>query len=261
MLRRQLLTGLMMTVAMIVLVGLIFPLAVTGVSQLVFKDKANGSMVKNADGKVVGSSLIGQSFADKDGNPLPQYLQPRPSKAGDGYDGLASSASNLAPSNAKLIGNVPGVAYDSDGNQIKTNPYATKADPYCVPVPATDKSGNDVTDPHGNPVYEKTATGEYVCDPDTIPERTLAYRALNGLAAAVKVPADAVTASGSGLDPQISLANARLQAPRIAKARGVPVAEVQKVINSHTQARQLGFLGEQTVNVLEVNLALDKLKS
>jgi K+-transporting ATPase ATPase C chain len=77
----------------------------------------------------------------------------------------------------------------------------------------------------------------------------------------VKVPADAVTASGSGLDPQISLANARLQAPRIAKARGVPVAEVQKVINSHTQARQLGFLGEQTVNVLEVNLAFDKLKS
>jgi K+-transporting ATPase ATPase C chain len=103
--------------------------------------------------------------------------------------------------------------------------------------------------------------GKWTCDPDTIPQRTLAYRAFNGLAADVKVPADAVTASASGLDPQISLANARLQAPRIAKARGIALGEVQKVINSHTQARQLGFLGEQTVNVLEVNLAFDKLKS
>lgn len=255
MLRRQLLTGLLMTIAMIVLVGLVFPLAVTGAAQLIMSNKANGSLVK-VNGKVVGSSLIGQNFTDKNGNPLPQYFQPRPSNAGDGYDSLASGGSNLGPSNAKLIGNVPGVNIDT-----KTNPYATKVDPYCVPVQATDKSGNDVTDAQGNPVYEKTANGEYVCDPDTIPQRTLAYRSLNGLAPNVAVPSDAVTASGSGLDPQISLANTRLQAPRVARARNLPLARVQEIINSHTQARQLGFLGEQTVNVLNLNIALDQAKS
>ena len=86
---------------------------------------------------------------------------------------------------------------------------------------ATDKDGNDVTDSAGNPVYEKNKDGSYVCDPNTVPERTLAYRALNGLAADVKVPVDAVTSSASGLDPQISVANARLQAARVAKARNL----------------------------------------
>jgi K+-transporting ATPase ATPase C chain len=260
MMRRQALTGLLMTVVMMVLLGFLYPLAVTAVSQLFMKDKANGSLVK-ANGKVVGSSLLGQNFTDSDGKPLPQYLQPRPSKAGEGYDGLASSASNLAPSNAKLIGNVPGVAYDSDGKQLKHNAYATTEDAYCVPVPATDEDGNDIVDTKGNPVYEKTANGEYACDPDTIPQRTLAYRSFNGLADDVKVPADAVTASGSGLDPHVSLANARLQATRIAEARDVSVKQVQEVIDAHTEARRLGFLGEQTVNVLRVNLALDELKS
>ena len=260
MLRRQALTGLLMTVAMIVLVGLLYPLAVTGVSQVFMKDKANGSLVE-ADGKAVGSSLLGQNFTDADGNRLPQYLQPRPSKAGDGYDGLASSASNLAPSNAKLIGNVPDVAYDSDGNQLKGNPYATAEDPYCVPVQDTDEDGNAVVDADGDPVYEMTDSGEYACDPGTIPQRTLAYRAFNGLADDVKVPADAVTASASGLDPHISLANARLQAARIAETRNLSVDQVRDVIDAHTEGRQWGFLGEQTVNVLRVNLALDQLKS
>src|SRR5262249_37000748 len=150
----------------------------------------------------------------------------------------------------KLIGNVPGVAYDSNGKQLQHNPYATTKDPYCVPVQATDKDGNGVVDAKGNPVYEKTDSGDYACDPDTIPQRTLTYRTFNGLADDVKVPADAVTASGSGLDPHISLANARLQAARIAKARDLSVDQVQRVIDAHTQGRQLGFLGEQTVNVL-----------
>lgn len=260
MLRRQAVTGLLMTVVMFVLLGLLYPLTVTGVSQLFMKDKANGSLVE-ANGNVVGSSLLGQNFTDADGNPLPQYLQPRPSKAGDGYDGLASSASNLAPSNAKLIGNVPGVAYDSSGKQLTRNPYATAEDPYCVPVEATDKDGNVVVDSRGDPVYEKTDGGEYACDPDTIPQRTLAYRAFNDLTADANVPADAVTASGSGLDPHISLANARLQAARIAKARNLSVEQVQRVVEAHTEGRQLGFLGEQTVNVLRVNLALDHLQS
>jgi potassium-transporting ATPase KdpC subunit len=259
MLRRQLLTGLRLTIVMIVLVGLAYPLAVLGVSQVLMKGKANGSLVEG-DGRIVGSSLIGQPFLDQNGDPLPEYFQPRPS-AVDYSAEIASGGSNYGPSNANLIGNVPGVAYDGDGRRLETNPFATSADPYCVPVPATDDQGNDRTDARGTPVYLKTASGEYVCDPDTIPARTLAYRALNGLGADVKVPADAVTASASGLDPQISLANARLQAARVARARRIPLEQVQETVDSQTQARAFGFLGEQTVNVLKVNLALDALKS
>jgi len=241
MLRHQILSGLLMTVAMIVLVGLIYPLAVLGISQVFMKDNANGSLVKNAQGKVVGSSLIGQNFTDKNGNPLPQYFQPRPSAAGDGYDALASAGSNLAPSNAKLIGNVPGVAWGEDNKPITSNPSATAEDPYCVPVAPGE--------PQGTPG----------CDPNTVPQRAIAYRKLNNLPPDAKVPSDAVTASGSGLDPQISLANARLQAARVANARHLPINVVQKAIVDHTQGRQLGVLGEQTVNVLELNLALDRM--
>jgi K+-transporting ATPase ATPase C chain len=256
--RRQLVTGLLMTVVLTVLLGFAYPLVVTGISQLTMSKRANGSLVKE-NGKVVGSSLIGQSFTDKDGNPMPKYFQARPSNSGDGYDALKSGGSNLGPSNPNLIGNVPGIVTGDDGKPITTNVYATKADPYCVPVQATDKDGNDVTDSAGDAVYEKNKDGSYVCDPNTVPERVLAYRALNGLAATVKVPADAVTSSASGLDPQISVANARLQAARVAKARNLTVAQVNSAIAAHTQGRQLGVLGEQTVNVLELNLALDQM--
>ncbi|MDQ1433253.1 MAG: potassium-transporting ATPase KdpC subunit, partial [Actinomycetota bacterium] len=149
--------------------------------------------------------------------------------------------------------------FGDNGKPITKNVYATATDPYCVPVPATDKAGNAVTDTAGNPVYEKMKDGSYVCNPNTVPERTLAYRTLNGLTSNVKVPVDAVTSSGSGLDPQITVANARLQAARVARARKVTVAQVTNLIGAHTQGRQLGVLGEQTVNVLELNLALDKL--
>jgi potassium-transporting ATPase KdpC subunit len=254
MLRRQFVTGLLMTVVLTVLLGLVYPLVVTGISQLTMSKRANGSLV-TANGHVVGSSLIGQSFTDKDGNALVQYFQPRPSAtATTPYNALASGGSNYGPSNPNLIGNVPGVNLPG-----KTNIYATVGDPYCVPVQATDKDGNDISDPAGNPVYEKNKDGSYVCDPDTVPERTMAYRALNGLAAGTLVPADAVTSSASGLDPQISVANARLQAARVAKARGITIARVTADIAAHTQGRQLGVLGEQTVNVLELNLALDRL--
>jgi K+-transporting ATPase ATPase C chain len=258
MLRRQLVTGLLMTVVLTVLLGFVYPLVVTGISQVTMSKRANGSLVR-ANGKVVGSSLIGQNFADKDGNPLARYFQPRPSNAGDGYDAMSSAGSNLGPSNADLIGNVPGVAIGADGKPIKTNIYATPSDPYCVPVPATDTAGNDVTDSAGSPVYEKNKDGSYVCNPNTVPERAMAYRTLNGLAASAKVPADAVTSSASGLDPQISLANARLQAARVATARHLTAAQVAAAIAAHTQGRQLGVLGEQTVNVLELNLALDQM--
>jgi K+-transporting ATPase ATPase C chain len=254
MIRRQLLTALIVMVVMTVTLGFVYPMVVTGISQVAFHGKANDSLVK-VNGKVVGSSLLGQNFTDKDGNPLPQYFQPRPSAAGtNGYDASSSSASNLGPSNPNLIGNIPGVSITG-----ATNIYATPSDPYCVPVQATDKAGNDITDKAGNPVYEKNKDGSYVCDPNTVPERALAYRAFNNLAANTKVPVDAVTASASGLDPDISIANADMQAQRVATARHLPLATVMTQIKAHTDGRSLGFLGEKAVNVLELNLGLDKL--
>jgi len=188
--RRQLLPALRIVLVFTVLLGLAYPLVVTGVAQGLWSDKADGSLVK-VDGKVVGSSLLGQTFTKA------KYFHPRPSAAGDGYDALASSASNLGPTNPTLIDNV-----------------------------------------------KKAAA---------------AYRKENGLPAGFSVPIDAVTSSGSGLDPGISVANARLQAARVADARGLTKAQVAKAIADNTHDRQLGVLGEKYVNVLELNLALDRL--
>lgn len=193
--RRQLVTGLAVTIALLVLTCGVYPMAVWAVGRVAFKHQTNGSFV-SVNGKIVGSKLIGQNFTDKDGSPLPQYFQPRPSAAGkDGYDAMSSSSSNLGPSNPDLL--------------------------------------------------------------KSVADRVAAYREFNGLAADALVPVDAVTASGSGLDPHISIANARLQAARVAKARGVPVAAVQAAIERNTASRQLGVLGEKVVNVLELNLDLD----
>jgi K+-transporting ATPase ATPase C chain len=256
MLRRQLLPAAMLTLVLAVLTGLVYPLAVWGIGQVTFKDRANGSFITQ-NGKVVGSALIGQEFLDKNGNPDPRYFQSRPSDAGTGYNAASSSASNLGPGDARLVGLIPGLNTDDPTKNV----YATSSDPYCVPVQATDKDGNDVTDKSGNPVYEKNKDGTYVCDSNTVPERLLAYRAFNNLAPTVKVPVDAVTASDSGLDPDISPANADLQAARVASARHLSLATVTALVKSHTNNRQLGFLGEETVNVLDLNLALDKLGS
>ena len=171
--RRQIQTAVAMTAALVVLCGLVYPLVVLGVGQVAFHDRANGSMVKDATGAVVGSSLIGQSFTDADGAPIAKYFQSRPSAAGaDGYDAMSSSASNLGPSNEDLLASVA--------------------------------------------------------------ERAQAYRVLNGLGDDVAVPVDAVTASGSGLDPHISVANARLQAERVAHARGMATADVLAAIEPTT---------------------------
>ena len=197
MIRRQLVTGLLMTVVLTILLGLVYPLVVTGISQLTMSKRANGSLVER-NGRVVGSSLIGQRFTGPDGRALVQYFQPRPSATPNGgYDAMASGGSNLGPSNPVLL--------------------------------------------------------------DSVAKRVAAYRTLNELGADVKVPVDAVTASASGLDPQITVANARLQAARVARARRIDVAAVVRLIAAHTQGRPFGVLGEQTVNVLELNVALDRL--
>jgi potassium-transporting ATPase KdpC subunit len=204
--RRQLFPALMMLVVFTVITGLAYPLAVTGIAQGLFGDKADGSLVRNADGEVVGSSLIGQNFTE------PGYFHPRPSAAGDGYDSSASSGSNLGPTNPKLL-----VGEEDD--------------------PATDDADETF---------------------DGVEQRAAAFREENGLADDAEVPVDAVTASASGLDPHISVANARLQAERVADERGMPVEDVLALVDDHTSGRDLGFLGEKGVNVLELNLALDE---
>jgi K+-transporting ATPase ATPase C chain len=244
---RHLMASLIMLAVVTVTLGFGYPLVVTGLAQLFFGHQANGSLVYR-DGKLAGSQLLGQEFLDNRGNPLPQYFQPRPSAAGAGYDGSSSGASNLGPSNPLLIGFVAGV------NTAGANPFASAADPACVPL---DSAGTPVTSPAPGQKYARTAAGGYVCDPGTIPERAIAYRALNGLAADAPVPVDAVTASGSGLDPDISVANALDQAARVARARHLPVAQVIALVHKETAGRPWGFLGEPTVNVLDLNLALD----
>lgn len=177
--------------------GFGYPLVVTGFSQLFLHDQANGSLIYS-NGKLVGSALLGQSFTDAKGNPLPRYFQPRPSNAGAGYDGSSSGASNLGPSNPVLI--------------------------------------------------------------NSVEERVRAYRQFNHLAQNAAVPVDAVTASGSGLDPDISVENALDQAPRVAQARHLPLARVLALLHQHTTPAQWGFLSEPAVNVLQLNLAMDGLR-
>jgi potassium-transporting ATPase KdpC subunit len=193
-LARHATASLVMLAILTLALGLGYPLLVTGGSQLFFRNQANGSLVYS-NGKLAGSQLLGQSFTDAKGNPLPQYFQPRPSDAGTGYDGQSSGASNLGPSNPQLI------------SQVNA--------------------------------------------------RAKAYRQFNGLPADAAVPVDAVTASGSGLDPDISVANALDQAPRVARAWHLPTARVVALVHQHTTGPQWGFLSESVVNVLDLNLALD----
>jgi K+-transporting ATPase ATPase C chain len=214
--RRQLIPALRMLVVLTVLLGLAYPLAMTGVAQALFKDKADGSLIER-DGVVVGSSLVGQEFTS------PEYFHGRPSAAG----ALAAGAM----------------------------------------VQDTDDAGSPVGDPHpADPAdLSAAASGASNQGPTnkdllaSIEERAAAYRDENGLADTVEIPVDAVTASGSGVDPHISIANARLQAPRVADERGLELGAVMKLIDEHTDGRSLGFLGEKAVNVLALNIALDDL--
>ena len=178
------------TLVLAVVCSGLYPLIVFGISQLLFRDQANGSLIVASDGTVRGSKLLGQAFSD------PKYFHPRPSAAGNGYDATSSGGSNLGPTSQKLK--------------------------------------------------------------DTIQDRIAAYRAENALSETEPVPADAVTASGSGLDPEISLRNAELQVRRVAKARGLSEDKVRELVRQSTNARDLGVFGDPGVNVLQLNLALDQ---
>jgi K+-transporting ATPase ATPase C chain len=276
-----------------VIVGGAYPLVIWLVAQFPgLRDGAGGSIVE-AGGKPVGSSLIGQLFTDPDGNPLPQYFQSRPSAAGGGYDPLATSASNLGP---ESIVDVPGdPALPADDNGSKTSLLSLVcsrsvaagaldgvdgARPYCTGegvgavlsvIGPRDAKGNVIHPTRVVSVNEPCATtptpflntyegvrvecanyGEDYAIGQLVPIRGAA-------AADPQVPADAVTASGSGLDPDISPAYAELQVNRVAAARGLSPEQVRTVVAAHTDGRALGFMGEPTVNVLAVNVALDGL--
>jgi K+-transporting ATPase ATPase C chain len=254
-LRRHFVPSLVVT-GFVVVFLIIYAAVVWGIGQVAFKNSADGSLITR-DHQVVGSSFIGQSFTDAKGNPLPQYFEPRPSATSPNpYTANASAASNLGPGDPRLVGFIPGFnTVGLNGKVSPTNPFASKVDPYCVPMDA--KTGDPVITPTPGEKFQMSG-GTYVCDPNTVPERTIAYRQLNGLAASVKVPVDAVTASASGLDPQISIMNAELQAPRVARVRHLSVATVLALVKKYTIGRALGFLGEPGVNVLKLNLALDR---
>jgi K+-transporting ATPase ATPase C chain len=200
--------AIVLTAFFVVVTGIAFPVVVWGIGRVAFPSQAEGSLVRDARGNVIGSSLIGQTFTK------PEYFHPRPSAAGSGYDAANSSGTNLGPTSDKLI------------NGIKDDP-ATK----------------DVDESYAG-----------------FRDLAKAYREENGLAPDAVIPADAATRSASGLDPDISPANAELQVARVAKARNLDAARVRELVEQNTSGRALFFSGEPRVNVLLTNLALDRLK-
>lgn len=263
-----------------VIVGIGYPLFIWLVAQIPgLKDKADGSIIE-VGGKPVGSSLIGQLFTDSKGNPLPQYFQSRPSAAGDGYDPLSTSASNLGPESIVDAPDKPSLL-----TQVCTRSKAVGAldgvdgaRPFCT----GDGVGAVLSvigprDAHGSVVHPTTVVSvNEPCDTTTRPfldsyegVRVQCAKSgedysigqivpIKGAAASPAVPADAVTASGSGLDPNISPAYADLQIARVAKTRGVSPDQIRQLVADHTDGRTLGVFGEARVNVLELNIALDQ---
>ncbi|MGK5554955.1 potassium-transporting ATPase subunit C [Actinomadura kijaniata] len=291
---RQHLAALRALLVLTVLLGVAYPLAVFGVARLPgLKDKADGSLVK-ANGRLVGSSSIGQSFTDEDGNPLKRYFQTRPSNAGDGYDPAASGASNLGPEDVvdklpdpRLVaaGKEDGDARRSLLTQVCARSRAVGelegvdgSRPFCTPggvgavLAVFGPRAKDGTVPHPTRVVslneqEGVVKAPFVAAYKGVRVELARYGEdyARGLVVPVRgraparpaVPADAVTASGSGLDPHISPAYARLQAKRVAQARGITTAQVEALVKDSRTGRALGFMGEPVVNVLRLNLALD----
>jgi K+-transporting ATPase ATPase C chain len=290
---RQHLAAVRALLVLTVIVGMIYPVAVWGVAFIPgLHDRAEGSMIK-VDGKTVGSRLIGQLFTDKDGNPLKHYFQSRPSNAGTGYDPTSTGASNLGPEDiVDMLPKNPAnkaaeitakTARDSLLTQVCSRSKAAGrlegVDGFCTPggvgavlsvIGPRDRTGH-VTKPtrvvslneecgvvdkpfiatHKGITVECAKYGEDYSTGATVPIR-------GNAPAKPKVPTDAVTASGSGLDPHISPEYAQLQAPRIAKTRGISEDQALQAIKNHQDGRVLGFLGAPRINTLQLNIELDK---
>ncbi len=237
----QILPGLRIKIFMTVVLGIGYPLAMTGISQVLFPKQANGSLI-TAGGKVVGSEIIGQGFSK------PEYFHPRPSSAGNGYDGTASAGSNLGPTSAKLLHGTTKMddkkneVVDFDGISLRIVHYALE---------------NDIAYESSVPLDKfKAANGDL--------DDVKLIKAFNDDKAPLvftpksSISADAVTGSASGLDPHISPANAQMQVARVAKARNLAPDQVNQVVAQFTEGPSLGLLGEPRVNVLQLNLALDQ---
>lgn len=238
---RELAPGLKITLAFTILTGLLYPAVMTALSSMIFPHQANGSLI-TVNGKVVGSSLIGQSFSK------PQYFHPRPSSAGSGYDAANSSGSNLGPTSAKLLHGTTKTddkgkeVVDFDGIEDRIVHYCVEnAIPYSSSSPL-----GEFKDAQGN--LDDVKLIKAFNDP----KNPLVFTPK------AQIPADAVTGSASGLDPNISPANAELQADRVAAARGIQADEVKNLIAKATESPSLGFIGEARVNVLLLNIALDQ---
>jgi len=233
--------GFRLTLAFTILTGLLYPAVMTGLSELIFPRQANGSLV-TVNGNVVGSSLIGQSFAK------PEYFHPRPSAAGNGYDPTQSGGTNLGPTSAKLLHGT--TTTDDKGKEtVSFDGIEDRIVHYCL--------DNNLPYQSSAPLdHFKDAQGNLddvkLIDAFNDPKTPLVFTA------EAPIPPDAVTASASGLDPQISPANAEIQAARVAKARGVTPDQVNQLISQFTKRADWGFWGEPRVNVLLLNIALDK---
>ncbi|MGZ4469851.1 MAG: potassium-transporting ATPase subunit C [Nocardioidaceae bacterium] len=275
---RQHVAALRVLLVLTVLFGIGYPLVITLVAQVPgLQSRADGSMLQ-LDGRTVGSAVIGQAFTDAKGNPIPRYFQTRPSAAGAGYDPTATSASNLGPedvvdtparlslltevcSRSLAAGRLEGV----DGRR----PYCTAGGVGAV---LSVIHAHGLTGPVRSvvSVNQECPTRPFVASYAGVPVhcarpgvdyrvgRIVLVRGPGKTWPANPVPPDAVTASGSGLDPDISVAYADLQAPRVARARGLSLASVLALVRQNTSGRSLGFMGEPAVNVLQLNAALDQ---
>jgi K+-transporting ATPase ATPase C chain len=226
---------------MTIVLGVVYPLAMTGISQLIFPKQANGSLIMAGD-KVIGSEIIGQNFSK------PEYFHPRASSAGSGYDATASSGSNLGPTSAKLVRGT--IKMDDKKNEVVDyDGISVRLVHFCVE--------NEIP-------YESSVPLDKFKDANGSLDDVKLIKAFNDDKAPLMftpkapIPADAVTASSSGLDPHISPANTETQAARVAKARGVSLDQVNQLIARSTEGPDLGLLGEPRVNVLKLNLILDQ---